>query len=207
MDLDYPWLWRWEPFDPAKVVEVMHGCDVPWWVAGGWALDLFLGSETRPHADLDIAMLRRDQAALRDHLKEWDLRYATPDHRLEPWQQGRLLKLPLHAIWARRTPEAPWLCEFLLSDEAEGCWVFGGSPSVRLPLAEVGQPATSGLPILAPEIVLLFKADDPKPKDEADFEAVVPRLSPLRREWLANAIQHCHPGHRWIPRLSADRSF
>jgi hypothetical protein len=51
----------------------------------GWALDLFLGRETRTHEDLDIASLRGDQLALHRHLHGWELRYATPEHTLEPW--------------------------------------------------------------------------------------------------------------------------
>jgi hypothetical protein len=51
---------------------------------GGWALDLFLDRETRRHDDLDVALLRRDQGAPHDHLRGWDLRYATAEHALEP---------------------------------------------------------------------------------------------------------------------------
>jgi hypothetical protein len=87
-------------------------------------------------------------------------------------------------------------------DEVGECWVFGGGADVRRPLAEVGQPASAGIPILAPEIVLLYKAGDPKEKDEADFDAVVPRLSAAQREWLAHALERCHPEHSWIPRLT-----
>jgi hypothetical protein len=36
----------------------------PWAIAGGWALDLYFGFETRPHADVDIAILRPDQPKL-----------------------------------------------------------------------------------------------------------------------------------------------
>jgi hypothetical protein len=30
------------------------------WSAGGWALDLFVGAQSRPHDDLDVRILRRD---------------------------------------------------------------------------------------------------------------------------------------------------
>ena len=36
----------------------------PWFVCGGWALDLFIGKQTREHHDLDIGIFRRDQLAL-----------------------------------------------------------------------------------------------------------------------------------------------
>jgi hypothetical protein len=38
----------------------LSSVDAPWWVTGGWALDVFLWSTARAHADLDIGVLRRD---------------------------------------------------------------------------------------------------------------------------------------------------
>jgi hypothetical protein len=35
-----------------------------WWIAGGWAVDLFLGEQTRVHDDVDVAVLRRDEHEL-----------------------------------------------------------------------------------------------------------------------------------------------
>ena len=59
-----------------------------------------------------------------------------------------------------------------------------------------------GIPYGRPEIVLLFKArHSDRPKDEADFAAVLPRLGPARRRWLADALELVHPGHPWLERL------
>jgi len=179
---------------------VLRGFEAPWWIAGGWALDLFLGREIRKHEDLDIAILRRDQGALRNALVSWDLRYATSEHTLEPWD-GRTPEPPVHAIWARRVPGAPWLCEFLLNEEAAGTWLFRRDPRVTCPLAAMGRSTATGVQLLAPEIVWLYKVDTTKAKDEIDFDATTPRLSESGRRWLADAIQLCHPGHRWVARL------
>ena len=67
-----------------RAVEAMAGYRRPWWVAGGWALDLVLGHKTRPHADLEISVLACDQQALFDHLRGWDLRLAAPGQSLPP---------------------------------------------------------------------------------------------------------------------------
>ena len=40
-----------------------------------------------------------------------------------------------------------------------------------------------------------------RPKDEADLEAVLPRLGPARRRWLADALALAHPDHPWLGRL------
>ncbi|AKT51650.1 nucleotidyltransferase domain-containing protein [Arsenicicoccus sp. oral taxon 190] len=54
-------LGRWEPLSPQDAAQWMAPADCFWAIAGGWALDLHLGEQTREHADLDILVLRRDQ--------------------------------------------------------------------------------------------------------------------------------------------------
>jgi hypothetical protein len=47
---------------------------------------------------------------------------------------------------------------------------------------------------------LLLKAKQPRPKDEADFAAFLPRLDEPARRWLADALSLLHPGHPWLAR-------
>ena len=56
---------------PLQVAQAMAGFRRPWFIAGGWAIDLFLGRVTREHADIEIAVLRTDQQFLRQHLRSW----------------------------------------------------------------------------------------------------------------------------------------
>ena len=55
--------------------------------------------------------------------------------------------------------------------------------------------------ILAPELVLLFKAKAVRPKDQADFDATVPWMRLHQREMLAELLEHVHPGHAWLQDL------
>ncbi len=57
-------------------------------------------------------------------------------------------------------------------------------------------------PVLAPEIVLLYKAKSPAAKDEADFRASYPALDEPRRRWLLAALELCHPANPWLHLLS-----
>lgn len=41
------------------------------WIDGGWGIDALLGKQTRPHADLDIAIDRKDVIRLRNLLNEF----------------------------------------------------------------------------------------------------------------------------------------
>lgn len=203
---DYAYLWAWEPIHPEEVAELLSGFARPWWICGGWALDLFLNRETRRHDDLDVALLRHDQRALYRHLRAWDLHYATPTHTLEPWD-GRQLELPIHGIWARRSaePSVPWTCEFLLNEERDGEWVFRQNEAVRRPLEEIGDER-NGVPILRPEIVLLYKSSERSPKNDTDFAAVLPRLSHEASLWLRAALDRHDARHPWVEALPGDSS-
>ena len=86
---DYGYLWEYEEFDAPRLLEVMADFNAPWWVAGGWALDLWMERETRPHQDVDVAILRGDQQKLYRSLSQWELYYAAPDHKLD-FREARL---------------------------------------------------------------------------------------------------------------------
>jgi hypothetical protein len=198
---DYGNLWEWEEFDPSRLLEIMSSFEAPWWIAGGWALDLWMGRETRTHQDLDVAILRRDQLELYRALHGWELYYATSDHRLLPLQTNQWLRSPIHGVWTRRAHDAPWLCEFLLNEHEGTDWVYREDPAVRMPLANVGIVVSGNIPILVPEVVLLYKAHERTEKDEADFQAALPRLTSPAKSWLLHAVNESLPNHPWAARL------
>ncbi|MFE0219948.1 amino acid transporter [Streptomyces albidoflavus] len=176
-------------------------------MAGGYAIELAVGRELRPHSDLDVLVLRRDQALVRDLMVDWDLHVADPPGlgQLRPWRFGEALQPPLHDIWCRRTPDAPWSVQLML-DEAEGAqWVSRRSRQVRLPIERVGRTSPTGIPYLAPEVQLFYKAKATRKKDETDFEAVLPLLDEPQRVWLAGTIAVTAPNHPWQRLLSASR--
>jgi len=199
---DYGNLWKWQDFDPSRLSSLMSSFDAPWWVVGGRALDLWMGHPTRAHLDVDVAILRADQKQLHETFCEWELYYATPDHRLLPYRSDRWLELPLHGVWVRPASDSPWLCEFLLNEHEGQQWVYRRNPAVRKPLAEVGvMSSAGGVPILVPEIVLLYKAHDLTEKDEADFRSALPHLTPSRKAWLLEALDETTPDHPWARRM------
>ena len=83
---DGPPLDAWRAWRPEQAAQHLAGLGIDWCVVGGWAIDLWLGRETRAHEDLEIAILRDDLAAIRAHLREFDL-HSVGDgevRRLEP---------------------------------------------------------------------------------------------------------------------------
>lgn len=45
----------------ASAAEALDSADVEHWFFGGWAVDLWVGRVTRPHEDIDVLVLRREQ--------------------------------------------------------------------------------------------------------------------------------------------------
>jgi hypothetical protein len=58
----------WDPWRPADIARLLAGVTAPWCVAGGWAIDLFLGRQTREHGDLEIAVPASAFPVIRDAL-------------------------------------------------------------------------------------------------------------------------------------------
>lgn len=170
----------------------------PWGFAGGWAIDLFLGLETRAHADVDVAILREDQAQLHEVLAGARLEKVI-DHTLIVWPPDEMLALPVHEIHAS-WPDGYHL-EFLLNELRGSDWTFRRNDGVRLSM-ECAFLARDDIPFLAAEIALLYKSKGTAAKDDADFQRALPRLDAERRAWLRDALVRTAPDHHWIPALA-----
>ena len=189
-------------FDEVRRVGALLGdlrCE--WYVCGGWALDLFLGRVTRDHKDVDIAVARRDQSEVQGYLlgRGWKLEKAF-DGRLSPWEEGERLTLPLHGVWCRNEAHDPDFFELLLNEIDDELFRFRRDPAVTLPRARMSFESQAGLPVLVPEVVLLYKSNSPEEYD-ADFHNAAPALSTEARAWLKGALDKISPGHTWAEKL------
>lgn len=170
----------------------------PWWIAGGWAIDLHLREQFRPHQDVDVAVLRRDQQKLQAYLAGWSL-YQSREGALAPWLTGEELALPIHVVHAKK---GRLHLELLFNEATDDLWVFRRNPAISLPVDRLSCRTPSGVPYLCPEVVLLYKAKAPRPVDFEDFERALPHLEDARKTWLAGALKACHPGHEWTDLLA-----
>jgi len=178
----------------------------PWYVAGGWALDLFLGHLTREHHDVDVAVFREDQLELRSYLAGWRFQKVVKRKRLvrEAWGGREWLSLPVHEVHAS-SPAKDMELEILLNESSGEHWVFRRNPKVTLARSSLGRLAHARVPYLTPEVVLLYKADHASAVDEADFASVGHALDSRQRRWLADALRVCYPGHHWLSALSLEK--
>src|SRR4051794_20088086 len=168
----------------------------PWWIAGGWALDLHLGRHTRAHDDIDVLVPRRDLAGFHHRLRTWDLHAADPPGVLRPWHLGETLPRTVHDIWCRPEPGSPWALQLMVDDTADDEWVYRRHPCIRRPVCQLAGPASNGTRlVLAPEVQLLYKSHPLLSKDDADFCNIVGSLERHGRDWLRAALFLVAPGH------------
>ena len=193
------------PLEIQAVAATLAPLRAQWAVAGGWALDLALGRVTRSHADVDIALFRDAQDALREALPAWEFRAASGGV-LVPWERGERLELPVHEVHARpRVGARGPALEFLLNEREGADWVYRRDPVVRLPLTRAIQEAPgSGVRVLAPEVVLLYKSKAPRATDEDDFRVARPLLDAQGRAWLRAALLLASPDHPWVTALAPE---
>jgi hypothetical protein len=188
------------PLSPAEAAIVFDGAPFRWWVAGGWSVELE-ASPRRFHEDLEVAVPRRDLAALRAWLHEYHLWDTSQGgiHHLAPDAE---LPADRDQLWLRRDAYSPWLMDLMLTRVQGGTWFYKRDERVTRPLDEVVRIGTDGVPYQRPEVTLLFKARRRWEKDEADFAAVAPVLPPGDRSWLRDAIASTEPSHHpWLDGL------
>ena len=196
-------LGHWNPLTPVEAQELFEPFDGPWWIAGGWAIELFAGVPIRPHDDIDIEIPRSHARKLATAMSGWDLQLAS-DGRLTPWDPALPVPGNVSSVWCRPKPEPAWRIQIMFATVRDGVWHFRRDERVSRPLDEVFSFTETGLPILAPEIQLLYKASGTREKDEIDFRAAVKLMDAEHRAWLVEALTLVYPDSQWL-RVLADR--
>jgi hypothetical protein len=195
----------WRALRPTDAARLFASSKVPWWIAGGWALDVFRGTPSRPHTDLDVGILRRDALTVLHCVSAWEV-FEAEGGRLSPLPPGRVPRLDVHSLWCRPTATDHWTIELML-DESDGeTWVYRREPRIRRPMSTAVRQSPEGLPYLAPEIQLLYKSKAPRERDELDFLHTCRLLVPEARRWLRDALELVQPDHQWIAALASTGS-
>jgi hypothetical protein len=196
--MDEPALGPWVPFPLADTVTAFAGAGCRWWVSGGRALELAIGCSWRDHSDTDVGLLRRDVLRLRLALDGWDI-WIAADGRLEQWT-GAVpeAERSQNNLWCRRDPGAPWALDVTVGDGDDHDWIYRRDTRLRVPWADAVLASEDGIPYLAPELQLLFKSTDIRPKDDFDAQQVIPELAVDASERLSQLLPADHPWQRLL---------
>ena len=203
-----PDLEQWDAWSPEQVARVLASVEAPWYVAAGWAIDLFLGGGYREHDDLEIAVPGDRFHEIFEALAGFELFVVgVPRHGLvSPLELASDALEATHQTWVREPETGLWRLDVMREPSDGDLWICRRDERIRLPYDEVIERTADGIPYGRPEIVLLFKAKHARPKDDADFAAALPLLGPERRRWLSDVLAVVHPGHRWLTSLESPSS-
>jgi len=201
----------WEPWSPAHLAGLLQGVTAPWYVAAGWALDLFRGEQTREHEDLEIGLPNTAGAfgQVREALSGYDVEVPGGPAPGLLWPIDSPAFAVLHQTWVSEVtpaatdaqPRRVYRLDIFREPQRNGQWVCRRDENITLPYDQIIRHDGTGIPYLAPQIVLLFKAKAARPKDQADLAGALPLLTPAERSWLATTLRRVHPGHEWLARL------
>jgi hypothetical protein len=202
---EQPAVGPWHESQPRDVASLFSNLAIYWWIAGGWALDLFIGRQTRPHGDLDVGVFRNDVKIALAALSSWDI-FEAKAGVLTRLHAGQTPRADVNSLWCRPQTSNHWTLEIMLDERDRDNWVFRRDARIKQPLFTVIRHNPQHIPYLAPEVQLLYKAPGPRPQDEADFDRVAPQLGADARTWLEFALRTVHPEHVWISKLNATHS-
>lgn len=191
--LDDRWARAWTP---PEIAQRLAGVTTPWYVAGGWALDLFLGRQTRRHGDLEIAIPAADFAEISGRFSGYVFDGVGQN---QLWEDATPEVLAAtHQTWLRDPASGDYLVDVMREPHEGRTWICRRDPTIRLAYEEVICHTGEGIPYLAPELVLLFKGKHVRAKDQRDFEGALPALGAARRGRLAELMGQVYPGHAWL---------
>jgi hypothetical protein len=192
----------WEPLSVAEVQQLFRGAPFAWGLAGGYAVEQFLGTSIRTHADIDIVVFRDEQHQLYQWLSDWRLYAADPPGTLRLWNATEWLTFGIHDIWAHHTNARAWQLQMMVVETDGDNWFSCRHPMIRGSRTDL-LVNYHGILCIRIEVQLLYKAKGNREKDRHDFHACLPLLTAEAKAWLKQALQLAHPeGHAWLLSLS-----
>ncbi|WP_436888788.1 nucleotidyltransferase domain-containing protein [Mammaliicoccus sciuri] len=177
-----------------KINLLMENFNKNWFIAGGWALDLYIGRKTRHHEDIEIGIFRKDQLYLKNYFDGWKYKKVVNGQFYE-WGD-EFLELPIHEIYIVNE-ETDEHIEILLNEFNNNEWIYRRDLRISKSLNTTYSYTELGIPYLNPEIVLLFKTSHTREKDNQDFEFVINQLDDKKRAWLSKNLKLTNPNHQW----------
>ncbi|WDF52636.1 hypothetical protein PQ460_09580 [Paenibacillus sp. KACC 21273] len=194
MDID-----NWQPLTIEEVSLLLQDIPIMWGIAGGWALDLHIGRQTREHKDIDIIVFRKDQYKVYQYLsKDWIL-YKAYKGTLELWEGEQLEQV--NDIWVKKDEHSAWAFQLMFVEQVDEDWIYRRHPVIRRKANDIFLTTTDHIRYLRPEIQLLYKGGSSviREKDDLDWQMMLPHLTVEEKEWIVSGLKGQFPeGHRWL---------
>ena len=202
----------------------MAECGFPWAVCGGFALDLFLDKSFRTHGDMDLCVFENHREAIKTYAlgKGWQVYEFRGQGKVRPLEDGMISDpgrnlmcvkdgcdivkfypceeagMLYHQFFHTGMKEFHYL-EFLYNNVCANYLVLDQRNELRRELSK-SILYHNGIPYLAPEIVLLYKASDSENSAyQLDFSETYPCLNEEQKAWFVSGMNLLYPdGHPWL---------
>jgi hypothetical protein len=182
------------------IVQTMKDFNHPWFIAGGWCIDLGIDEITREHEDIDICIFREHAETILQYFNDWDIYVAIPgEARLERCLTVDDLTRPRYGLHLHKEDH---FIEILLTDRSEAKILFRKNHRIWMDEKQFVREDTLGRRFVAPEWQLLFKAKEGRAKDEEDFQSTLPYMTTEQKQWLSSALSVQFPSSSWIKQLN-----
>jgi hypothetical protein len=206
-----------------QLKHVMKDYNRPWYVCGGYGIDLYLGTLTRDHKDIDISVSFNDSISVIKYLSDLGYRILAPigEGRLVDVEYALEHQLYFDNIWCMKGPY-PYIKEIkvdgvykylemedriqesldfieVLFNDIDNEFKYLKNPLITRSLEQLNIEREDVL-VLAPEILLLFKSRSARNKAyRADFDHCMKVMKSASKTWLLESIEIENPdGHPWI---------
>ncbi|NLB38414.1 MAG: hypothetical protein GX810_04095 [Clostridiales bacterium] len=200
-----------------------HG--FPYAFCGGWAIDLFVGAQTRAHGDIDVLAywpergrvitvmqslgfrvyemfgggMAREIFDVRDQVQSRRSIFCVLPGcklvRLSDADQSGVARVDFRPVGQTRLD----FLEFLFNHISGTDLIYARNPAIRQPVQDAIR-YHAGIPYLSPEHCLLYKASDPtRAGYQHDYDTAMARMNERQRQWLADSLRAMYPeGHVWL---------
>ncbi|MCE4956286.1 nucleotidyltransferase domain-containing protein [Macrococcoides caseolyticum] len=177
---------NWNPVSIKELIKIMSHANFTWILAGGHALDQYVGYESREHGDLDILI---DIKYLSDALSYFN------NFNIFLARNGKLKKYNMNqvfvndSLWISKNAKSPFILQILFFESANDNWIYKRNKSIKLNKDKI-YFISDDIKILNPEIQLLYKMASHlvRKKDIDDYNLVYPQLSSNQQDWLNRCL-------------------
>jgi hypothetical protein len=192
---------KWQPLSVTEIKQLFAQAPFAWGLAGGYAIEQFVGKSIREHGDIDIVVFRDNQIQVQRWLANWQLYAADPPGTLRRWVAAEYLPYGIHDIWCHKNATHSWQLQIMLAEVEDDEWFSRRNPLVRGRRDDLFTNY-NGSPCIKVEVQLLYKARNLHPKDNLDFQACLPLMSANAKQWLSDQLKLSLPeGHVWLHSL------
>lgn len=191
---------------------------------GGYAIDLFLGYESRIHGDIDVLAFWSNRDSIIMYMQSqgfqiYEMLGGGKAHHITNIQNQRkekrnifCVKEDCELVQLSKTEDNEIymvdfyhigqsqlnFIEFLFNDKTDSEFLYARDHNVKRKLPDAIL-SDRGMPYLAPEICLLYKSTDTEREGyQQDYHLASSRMNKEQLGWLNDAFNYLYPhGHKW----------